>query len=420
MEIKLGGLKGGIAIVDADDYEELSKYKWYLNGYIKTTTKGKHWQMHRFIMKVTDSNQKVDHKNHNIFDNRKSNLRILTAAKNSANRKKKAIASSKYRGVCYVNRTKKYHVGITINNKRHCLGYYDNEDDAGMAYDRFMVHNKIDYIELNFPDKREEYLTETYVSPLKQKFSQYRGVHKFQNKYRATIQVNKKFVHISFSELEEECAKKYDEYIVKNNIPGRKLNFPDEHPDYNPNSKIKTLCKNIDENTVSLLINNYNTKIIKIDKNDYDKIKYYNCRVDKKLGYARITVNSKSYLLHRFLMNINDPNILIDHIDHDRLNNTRKNLRCVDYHKNAQNTKKRKGTTSQYIGVMFNKKKQKWDGRLKKNGKNIFNYRSDNEEHVARKRDLFIIENLKDDNYTLNFKWTDEDIVKWKTYLESK
>ena len=89
--------KGKFAIVDPEDYERLSKYKWrvninrhtyYAQRAIKVKGKWTSVMMHRDIIKV-ESGMVVDHINHNGADNRKANLRAATIEQNTWNRKRK-------------------------------------------------------------------------------------------------------------------------------------------------------------------------------------------------------------------------------------------------------------------------------------------------------------------------------------------
>ena len=99
------GMEVARALIDIEDVERVSQYKWSLskNGYVRTTINGKGVRkgikLHRFIMNVWqdefDYNSNViDHINRNKLDNRKSNLRITSQAENNENRDvgKKVIA----------------------------------------------------------------------------------------------------------------------------------------------------------------------------------------------------------------------------------------------------------------------------------------------------------------------------------------
>lgn len=67
---KHGSVIGNYAIVDDEDYERISKHKWYClkmdkRYYPSTTVNGKETPLHRFVLNITDSDTEVDHKNHN-------------------------------------------------------------------------------------------------------------------------------------------------------------------------------------------------------------------------------------------------------------------------------------------------------------------------------------------------------------------
>ncbi len=77
------------AIVDAEDYGWLSRYKWFAvknreTFYAQRFGDGTIVGMHREIMR-TPKGMVCDHKNHNGLDNRKSNLRLCTSAQNRYN-----------------------------------------------------------------------------------------------------------------------------------------------------------------------------------------------------------------------------------------------------------------------------------------------------------------------------------------------
>lgn len=76
-------------------------------------------------------------------------------------------------------------------------------------------------------------------------------------------------------------------------------------------------------------------------------------------GYALSQINKKMTRMHRLLMNINDPKIIIDHIDGNRLNNQKSNLRVCTIKENTRNRSADKGGTSKFKGV-YRSRSGKW------------------------------------------------------------
>ena len=66
-----------------------------------------------------------------------------------------------------------------------------------------------------------------------------------------------------------------------------------------------------------------------------------------------------SQLLHRFIMGVTDPEIHVDHEDHNGLNCQRHNLRKCVRGENDGNRRKTRGS-SQYKGVSWSKSKGRW------------------------------------------------------------
>lgn len=80
-------------------------------------------------------------------------------------------------------------------------------------------------------------------------------------------------------------------------------------------------------------------------------------------GYAKARVNKKYVLFHRWLLNAKDGE-QIDHINGDKLDNRRENLRFCTSSQNHGNTGMRKCNTSGYKGVDWSKEKKKFRARL--------------------------------------------------------
>ena len=78
---------------------------------------------------------------------------------------------------------------------------------------------------------------------------------------------------------------------------------------------------------------------------------------------------------------------------------------------------KRTNTTSPYIGVCRARAKY-FEGYIKFRGCVVFRCYSQNEIVCAVTRDLYIIDNLVDQHYKLNFNWEETDIFNWKNTIK--
>jgi len=164
---KLIGLtQGKVAIVDADDYEQVSKYKWYakkgwrtyyaIRG-VRVYKNGKYVRvkqipMHRWLMKAPPD-KLVDHRGHNGLDNRRGNLRLATPRENAQNRRVKRTSRLKLKGVNYRPKGDVFEASLKDNGKRIYLGRFKNKDDAARAYDEKAKEVHGEFACLNFPEK---------------------------------------------------------------------------------------------------------------------------------------------------------------------------------------------------------------------------------------------------------------------------
>ena len=150
--------QGKIAIIDDEDYEKVSKYKWqalnhYYTYYAMVSTDKKNMYMHRFIMNPKVS-QHIDHINGNGLDNRRCNLRLANKQINAYNSKKRetykgVVSTSKYRGVS--KEGNRWRCRIRIDNKDIYLGRFDTEEEAARTYDKIAKLYIGEVVRLNFP-----------------------------------------------------------------------------------------------------------------------------------------------------------------------------------------------------------------------------------------------------------------------------
>ena len=145
---------GMVTYVDAADYEELSQYTWHYasGGYAARYDNRTLILMHRQIMNAPKGMQ-VDHIHHNRLDNTRAHLRICTASENARNRSKRGCASSRYFGVTYNKRRRKWVASIKVDGKVREVGYSHDEEEAARAHDYAAVRNFGDHVRLNFPEE---------------------------------------------------------------------------------------------------------------------------------------------------------------------------------------------------------------------------------------------------------------------------
>lgn len=112
-----------------------------------------------------------------------------------------------------------------------------------------------------------------------------------------------------------------------------------------------------------------NGKFAKIDASDADLVSQFSwhARSDFNKFYAHATFKGrkrKKILMHRLVLNA-PPELLVDHIDGDGLNNTKANLRFATNSQNQHNAGISKANTSGFKGVSFSKSSKKWIARIR-------------------------------------------------------
>lgn len=133
--------KSRVAMVDDDDFDLVSRYKWFCSVqkntcYAKSRIDGNTIIfMHRLIMDVTDPKIEVDHKNHDGLCNLKANLRVCTHQQNMHNQKLSKISTSGFKGVNWDKTRNKWKCKIKFNGIWKNIGRFTNKEDAARAYD---------------------------------------------------------------------------------------------------------------------------------------------------------------------------------------------------------------------------------------------------------------------------------------------
>lgn len=143
MSYKIELTQGKFAIIDDEDYELVSRYKWHYrtcDGYAATSVGGRKNKkgilMHRLIAK-TPNDMRTDHISRDRLDNRKCNIRICTNSQNLGN----SIGYSKktkYKGLDLLPNGK-WRARINIGHKSIHLGVRITECDAAKLYDEASI-----------------------------------------------------------------------------------------------------------------------------------------------------------------------------------------------------------------------------------------------------------------------------------------
>jgi hypothetical protein len=152
--------QGQVAIVDDEDYADLSAFKWrtrqqpsgiwYARRTLRDAESGRCMElMHRRILNAADGLY-VDHANGDGLDNRRANLRLATNSQNQANRHRLSLNTSGYRGVCWNSGCRKWQAGIKKMGRSYHLGLYDTPQVEALAYDRAAREMFGQYARLNF------------------------------------------------------------------------------------------------------------------------------------------------------------------------------------------------------------------------------------------------------------------------------
>jgi hypothetical protein len=82
-----------------------------------------------------------DHINGNTMDNRRANLRPVTASQNCQNTSAQPNTSSQHRGVSFQAKVGKWKAQVRLNGALHYLGLFDDEEECAAATRTFRLRH---------------------------------------------------------------------------------------------------------------------------------------------------------------------------------------------------------------------------------------------------------------------------------------
>lgn len=110
-----------------------------------------------------------------------------------------------------------------------------------------------------------------------------------------------------------------------------------------------------------LVINHkkYGKQELFLDKDDYDFVKNIPINIVPDKCFNTFYVRCKLGLLHRLITKCPKTSV-VDHINHNGLDNRKRNLKVCSQYENIQNQRVRKTNTSGYKNISYDKEREKW------------------------------------------------------------
>lgn len=269
--------------------EEIMKHNWRLsNGYIITSKKRKNIRLNRMVLGVTDRNIVVNHYGGNKMDNR---VEKLSLSDHEDNAKELLPSVRNNTGITGLTKIKynKYRIQCTVNGFSY-TSTYNTKDEA--LIDLLIIQRNYEY-------RHNEKL------------------------YYLINSISQEYIE----KLIEKVEDKIKSCNVKPIICKNRFELSEDGSFYYMYDKRDNRCK--------------------ISIEDLELVKQGNWRLyvntgEKEYFHGEVIYNGKrkGIFLHRFLMDLTNPNYrhwYIDHLDGDGLNNTRDNIIITDAQGNGLN-----------------------------------------------------------------------------------
>jgi hypothetical protein len=122
-----------------------------------------------------------------------------------------------------------------------------------------------------------------------------------------------------------------------------------------------------------------------IDADDAVRVSARKWRLDSD-GYVISGGKQTNFKLHRFVLNA-PKGVAVDHVNQDKLDNRKVNLRYVTHSQNVVHAPLRHTNTSGYKGVTWHKRTQTWRAYIRVAGRQIHIGHYDSAQEAARAYD---------------------------------
>ena len=145
----------GETVVDLKDFVLVKEHKWCLDsdGYVVSSIpmEKRHSRLVRLarFLLCLPPQLEADHRNHNLLDNKRQNLRRATPSQNKRNRELQKNNTSGFKGVYWHKRTRKWVAKIRGNGKKIHLGCFVDKLEAAKAYNKAALEYHGEFAYLN-------------------------------------------------------------------------------------------------------------------------------------------------------------------------------------------------------------------------------------------------------------------------------
>lgn len=122
-----------------------------------------------------------------------------------------------------------------------------------------------------------------------------------------------------------------------------------------------------------------------ISDEDFERVSHHSWCMHP-CGYAKARIKTRYVLMHRWIIGAK-PGQMMDHINGNKLDNRRENLRFCTISQNIANRPISISNNTGYKGVGYRKDRKKYRARIKVNGKEIHLGYFDTPQEAARRYD---------------------------------
>ena len=135
-------------------------------------------------------------------------------------------------------------------------------------------------------------------------------------------------------------------------------------------------------------LNGIETERALIDLDDIDRCKDYKWHLKtKKLKYVETVYNGAKISLHHYILGFRyeNDNMVVDHINHNPLDNRKENLRICTQQENIFNSSKGANNTSGIRGVTYKKADNLWVAQIMINGRTLYRSFKSKEQAIEQR-----------------------------------